>query len=66
MRSNCLCYDSIRKKLNPQERFDPWYNHNIKLASLDDGTVTDITGDLDSFKVNERWQRSLWLTPSLL
>ncbi|XP_078156626.1 putative F-box protein At3g25750 [Carex rostrata] len=65
-RANCLCYDSIRKKWNPQERFDPWYNHNIKLASLDNGTVTDITADLCPFQVNERWQRSLWLTPSLL
>ncbi|KAF3336629.1 hypothetical protein FCM35_KLT19215 [Carex littledalei] len=26
----------------------------------------DITGDLGSFQVNEHWQKSLWLTPSLL
>ena len=64
--ANCLCYDSIRKKWNPKERFDSRYNHNIKLASLDKGTVTDITGDLGSFQENELWQRSLWLTPSLL
>ncbi|XP_078156621.1 putative F-box protein At3g25750 [Carex rostrata] len=60
---NCLCYDSIR---NPQDRFGSWYNHSIKLASLDNETVTDITADLGRFQVNERWQRSLWLTPSLL
>ncbi|KAF3339514.1 hypothetical protein FCM35_KLT16985 [Carex littledalei] len=65
--ANCLCYDSVRtEKWNPEENFDSWYNHNIKLAKLDNGMVTDITGDLGSFQVNELWQRSLWLTPSLL
>ncbi|XP_078172714.1 putative F-box protein At4g22180 [Carex rostrata] len=62
--ANCLCYDSVRtEKPNRQATL---YNHNIKLARLDDGTVIDVTGDLGSFQVNEHWQKSLWLTPSLL
>ncbi|XP_078156630.1 putative F-box protein At5g55150 [Carex rostrata] len=65
---NCLCYDSVRtEQRNRQESCGSWYyNHNIKLARLDDGNITDITGDLGSFQKNELWQRSLWLTPSLL
>ncbi|XP_078165983.1 F-box protein At2g26160-like [Carex rostrata] len=62
--ANCLCYDSVRlEKQNGQATL---YNHNIKFARLDDGKVIDITGDLGSFQVNEDWQKSLWLTPSLL
>ena len=64
---NCLCYDSVwTEQKNRQVSCRSWYNHNIKLARLDDGKVTDITGDLGSFQKNELWQRSLWLTPSLL
>ncbi|XP_078156628.1 putative F-box protein At5g55150 [Carex rostrata] len=66
--ANCLCYDSVRtEQRNRRESCGSWYyNHNIKLARLDDGKVTDITGDLGSFQENELWERSLWLTPSLL
>ncbi|XP_078156632.1 putative F-box protein At5g55150 [Carex rostrata] len=68
---NCLCYDSVwTDQKNRQESecawYNHWYNHNIKLARLDDGTFTDITGDLGSFQVNAHWQNSIWLTPSLL
>ncbi|KAF3340322.1 F-box protein [Carex littledalei] len=65
--ANCLCYDSVRiEQWNRQDSWASWYNHNIKLARLDDGTATDIAGDLGSFQVNRHWQKSLWLTPSLL
>ncbi|KAF3340321.1 F-box protein [Carex littledalei] len=65
--ANCLCYDSVRtEQRNRQDSSASWYNHKIKLARLDDGTTTDITGDLGSFQVNDHWQKSLWLTPSLL
>ncbi|XP_078156629.1 putative F-box protein At5g55150 [Carex rostrata] len=64
--SHCLCYDSVwTEQTNRQESCGSWYNHNIKLVRLDDGTFTDITGDLGSFQVKAHWQNSIWLTPSL-
>ncbi|KAJ4759266.1 F-box protein skip23 [Rhynchospora pubera] len=66
--AKCLCYDS--KKLEYWNKqlgyWDSWFKTNIELGRLDDGTVTDISGNLGLFQMNRHWQKSLWLTPSLL
>ncbi|KAJ1703023.1 hypothetical protein LUZ63_002802 [Rhynchospora breviuscula] len=64
---NSMCYDSLEILPNQQRGYwDSWFNHHIKLARLDSGRVTDITGQLGSFQMSRDWQKSLWLTPSLL
>jgi hypothetical protein len=75
--ANCLCYDSVRtERWNPEQNCDSvrteqcnrleslksWFNHNIKLARLDNRTVTDIMDDLGPFQINALWQKTLWLT----
>ncbi|KAF3328059.1 5'-nucleotidase domain-containing protein [Carex littledalei] len=45
-----LCLGKERE-VEPTKKSHSWYNQNIKLARLDDETVTDITGDLGSFQL---------------
>ncbi|KAJ3706863.1 hypothetical protein LUZ61_010568 [Rhynchospora tenuis] len=65
--ANSLCYDSSRILPNQQQgNWDSWFNHRIKLARLDSGRVTSTTAQFRSFHSSRDWQKSLWLTPSLI
>jgi hypothetical protein len=55
--AKCLCYDAVMpEEWYPVSCRASLYNHKIKLGSLNDGTVTDITCDLGSFQTTRQWQ----------
>ncbi|KAJ1702722.1 hypothetical protein LUZ63_002501 [Rhynchospora breviuscula] len=65
--ANCLYYDTQGPQWKNQIDLVPWFcNTKLKLVRVNNWTVTDIIGDFGSFKFNEYWQMSFWLTPSLL
>ncbi|KAJ3693486.1 hypothetical protein LUZ60_008966 [Juncus effusus] len=59
-RPNCLCYG--------RENFESELGeHRISLARIEDGRISDMTSDLWVTPKSEgKWQKCLWLAPSLI